>query len=86
MSSLPTNYSHPATSPDTTFGTSLPSHIGAHLQMKLTENKLWHTNTSKTHSDMCRMDDQTLSSGLMTLVPNYYGNLTSQDVRFNLNL
>ena len=45
-----------------------------------------HTNTSKTHSDMCRMDEQTLSSGLMTLVPNYYNDLTSQVVRFNLNL
>jgi hypothetical protein len=55
--------------------------------MKLTENALRHTNTSKkTHSDMCRMDEQTLSSGLMTLVPNYYDDLTSQDVRFNLNL
>ena len=30
MSSLPTNYSHPATGSDTTFGTSLPSHAGAH--------------------------------------------------------
>ena len=29
MSSLPTNYSHPANGPDTTFGTSLPSHVGA---------------------------------------------------------
>ena len=70
MLSLPTNYSHPANGPDTTFGTSLSSHIGAHLPTKLTENALWHTNTSKTHSDMCRMDEQTLSLGLMTLVPN----------------
>ena len=70
MSSLPTNYSHPATGPDTAFGASLPSHVGAHLQTKLTESALWHTNTSKTHPDMCRMDKQTQSSGLMTLVPN----------------
>ena len=90
MSSLPTNYSHPATGSDTTFGTSLPSHTGACLQTKLTENALRHTNTSKrhtntskTHSDMCRMDEQTLSSGLMF---GYYDDLTSQDVRFNLNL
>ena len=61
MLSLPTNYSHPTNGPDTTFGTSLPSHVGApHLPTKLTENALWHTNTSKTHSDMCRMDEQTL--------------------------
>ena len=86
MSSLPTNYSHPANGPDTTFGTSSPSHVGAHLQTKLTENTLWHTNTSEAYSDMCRMDEQTLSSGYMTLVPNYYDGLTSHDVRFNLNL
>ena len=86
MSSLPTSYSHAATGSDTTFGTPLPSHTGACIQTKLTENALRHTNTFKTHSDMCRMDEQTLSSGLMTLVPNYYDDLTPQDVRFNLNL
>ena len=64
--------SHPATGPETTFGTCLPSHVGANLQTKLIENALWHTNTSEAYSDM---DEQTLSSGLMTLVPNYYGDL-----------
>ena len=66
MSSLPTSYSHAATGSDKTSGTSLPSHIGAHLQTKT----LWHTITSEAYSDMCRMDEQTLSLGLMTLVPN----------------
>ena len=86
MPSLPTNYSHPATGPGTTFGTSLPSHADAYLQTKLTENALRYTNNPKKHSDVFRMDEQTLSLGLMTLVPTYYDGLTYQDVRFNLNL
>ena len=72
MPSLPTNYSHPATGPDTTFDSSLPSHVGAHHQTKLIASALWDTNTSKTHPDMCRMDEQTLSLSLMPVVPNYY--------------
>ena len=71
-SSLPTNYSHLTADSDISFGTS-PPHVSARLRTKLlTDNALRHTHTSKTHSYVCRIDEQIPSLGLTTLVSNFY--------------
>ena len=86
MSSLTTNYSHPATGSDTTFGTSCPLMLV--LISKQSQPKTFcgmPSNTSEAYSDTCRRDEQTLSLGLMALVPKH-DDLSSQDVTFYLNL
>ena len=73
MPSLKAIYSHPANGSDTTFGTPSPSHVGAYIRTKITEDALRITSTSVSNNDDDNNDP----------VPN---DVTSQDAIFDLNL